>query len=201
MKNKISINIKISTVILLVITLFSLNLKAQNIGINSTGATAAASAILDLSSTTKGFLITRVDTNSITSPAFGLMTLAPTDSCLYMYSGISWMDIGGVGAGCINRASPVSVTGSIASLDCAGATITGTLTDGTVASGVSASVTYTGGNGGTHLGQATLSSGVTGLTVTLASGTFATGAGALTYTITGTPAGDGTATFALNIGG
>jgi hypothetical protein len=62
-------------------------------------------------------------------------------------------------------------------------------------------VPYTGGNGGTHNGQPVTSTGVTGLTATLTTGTFANGAGNLTYTITGTPASGGTASFALNIGG
>jgi uncharacterized protein (TIGR02145 family) len=66
---------------------------------------------------------------------------------------------------------------------------------------VSASVPYTGGNGGVHTGQTVTSTGVTGLTATVAAGSFASGAGNLTYTITGTPATAGTASFALSIGG
>jgi uncharacterized protein (TIGR02145 family) len=66
---------------------------------------------------------------------------------------------------------------------------------------VSSSVQYTGGNGGTHNGQSITSSGVIGLTATLTAGTFATGAGTLNYTINGTPATSGIASFALNIGG
>ena len=42
---------------------------------------------------------------------------------------------------------------------------------------------------------------VTGLTATLAAGSFASGNGTLVYTITGTPATSGTASFALSIGG
>jgi uncharacterized protein (TIGR02145 family) len=42
---------------------------------------------------------------------------------------------------------------------------------------------------------------VTGLTATLAAGSFATGADSLSYAISGTPSGAGTASFALNIGG
>jgi uncharacterized protein (TIGR02145 family) len=45
------------------------------------------------------------------------------------------------------------------------------------------------------------STGVTGLTATLGAGSFANGAGNLTYNITGTPASGGTATFTLSIGG
>jgi uncharacterized protein (TIGR02145 family) len=77
----------------------------------------------------------------------------------------------------------------------------GTLTSGIAASGVSSVVPYTGGNGGTHNGQTVTSTGVTGLTATLTAGTFANGSGSLTYTISGTPASSGTASFALSIGG
>jgi len=172
---------------------------SQNVGINATGASADASALLDLSATNAGFLITRVDTTSIATPAFGLMTLAPTDSCLYMYSGTNWISLGGVGTTCgsVTRNIPASVS----TLDCAGATVTGTLTDGTASSGVSVAIAYTGGNGGTYSGQAVSSTGVTGLTATLSAGTLATGAGSVIYTITGTPGSSGTASFLITVGG
>ena len=89
----------------------------------------------------------------------------------------------------------------IATLDCSLASHNGTLTAYTAASGITSVIPYTGGNGGTHNGQVISSTGVTGLTATLQSGTFANGNGNLTYTITGTPATSGTASFALNIGG
>ncbi len=93
------------------------------------------------------------------------------------------------------------VAGTISALDCSGATVTGTLSSGQAASGVSASVPYTGGNGGFHSGQTVTSTGVTGLTATLSAGNFGSGAGNLTYIIAGTPASGGTASFVLNIGG
>jgi uncharacterized protein (TIGR02145 family) len=58
-----------------------------------------------------------------------------------------------------------------------------------------------GGNGGPHSGQTVSSTGVSGLTATLAAGNFAIGADSLSYIITGTPGTSGTASFALNIGG
>jgi uncharacterized protein (TIGR02145 family) len=100
---------------------------------------------------------------------------------------------------CLKHVS--SPQGSINTIDCGSATNNGTLTQGTAASGVSSIVLYTGGNGGTHNGQTVTSTGVTGLTATLAAGTFTNGAGSLTYTITGTPSASGTASFALSIGG
>jgi uncharacterized protein (TIGR02145 family) len=62
-------------------------------------------------------------------------------------------------------------------------------------------IPYTGGNGGTHSGQTVTSTGVTGLTATLAAGSFANGADSLSYAISGTPSTYGTASFALQIGG
>ena len=92
-------------------------------------------------------------------------------------------------------------SGTIASLSCSTATNSGSLIQGIAAESVSSSIPYTGGNGGTYSAQTINSSGVLGLTATLAEGNFASGAGALTYTITGTPATSGTASFVLNIGG
>jgi hypothetical protein len=99
--------------------LLTCNVHAQSVGINSTGLAPDNSALLDLNSTDKGFLITRVDTANILSPAFGLMTLAPTDSCLYLYNGIGWVSMGGGGSNCIcdfsNSACPIptAVTASV----------------------------------------------------------------------------------------
>ena len=92
--------------------------------------------------------------------------------------------------------------GTIATMDCDGATDNGTLTDGIVAnSGVTSVINYTGGNQGTHSGQTVQSTGITGLTATLVAGNFEDGNGPLTYTITGMPSAAGTATFAISIGG
>ncbi|MFZ4561426.1 MAG: FG-GAP-like repeat-containing protein, partial [Saprospiraceae bacterium] len=94
-----------------------------------------------------------------------------------------------------------NVSAAIASLNCSGVTHNGTLTTGVVASGVSSQISYSGGNGAAYAGYKVLSTGVTGLTATLAPGMFANGAGTLTLSITGTPVGSGSANFALNIGG
>ena len=103
----------------------------------------------------------------------------------------------GISVRCIKE-----VVGTIGAIDCGGANITGNnLVINTAASGVNVTVPYTGGNAGGHIGQTVTSTGVTGLTATLAPGSFANGGGNLTYTITGTPSTSGTASFALNIGG
>jgi uncharacterized protein (TIGR02145 family) len=91
--------------------------------------------------------------------------------------------------------------GAISTLNCAGATQTGTLVSGVAASGVSMQVPYTGGNGGPYGGQTVTSIGISGLTATLEAGIFATGAGSVIYEISGIPVGAGTAGFELSIGG
>ena len=91
--------------------------------------------------------------------------------------------------------------GTVTDLSCLTATITGTLTSGTEASGVTASVPYTGGNSGSYPSQTVTSTGVTGLTATRSAGTLTSSTGNIVYTITGTPNGAGTASFAISLGG
>jgi len=67
--------------------------------------------------------------------------------------------------------------------------------------GVSSSVFYTGGNGGSYTTKTVNSTGVTGLVATLQSGFFFVGDGSVTYTISGTPSTSGTASFAIQLGG
>lgn len=90
---------------------------------------------------------------------------------------------------------------SITALNCSSATVSGTITAGTAFSGT-VSVPYTGGNGAAYsAGSGISSTGITGLTATLSAGTLASGAGSLSYSISGTASGAGTASFALSFGG
>jgi uncharacterized protein (TIGR02145 family) len=164
----------------------------SNIGVGT--VTPDASAKLDVNSTVQGFLpprMTTVQRDAILSPAAGLTIYNTTVNCLQWWNGTIWYD------GCGNNI-PSAVLNT---LNCVGATTTGTLTSGTTASGVSTSVPYTGGNGGTYAAQTISSSGVTGLTANLSAGTLALGAGNLVYTISGTPTSNGTASFAITVGG
>ena len=90
---------------------------------------------------------------------------------------------------------------SISGFDCDSVKIAGTLTKDKVASNVTATLTYTGGNGKTYLTKSYISTGVSGLTATLIAGTLANGQGTLVYTISGTPTTAGTATFSIDFGG
>jgi uncharacterized protein (TIGR02145 family) len=95
--------------------------------------------------------------------------------------------------------NPNDVT--ISGFDCAGVAINGKLQKDQVASNVSVTITYSGGNGKTYLTKSHTSTGVTGLSATLLAGTLANGEGVLTYSISGTPTTAGIATFAIDFGG
>jgi uncharacterized protein (TIGR02145 family) len=165
----------------------------SNLGVGTTSP--HASALTDLTSTTQGFLPPRMTTtqrNAISSPAVGLTIYNTTENCLQWWNGTTWYD------SCGNIAPPAA---AISTINCAGATNTGTLTSGTVASGVSVSVPYTGGNAGTYSAQSVSSTSVLGLMATLAAGNIANGSGNVSYTISGTPTTSGTASFAITLGG
>jgi hypothetical protein len=87
------------------------------------------------------------------------------------------------------------------SINCAGATINNTLySNEAIPANTTAVIPYVGNQAIAHTGQVVTSTGVTGLTATLAPGSFVIGAGTFTYNITGTPSGPGTANFAISMG-
>lgn len=191
-KNAVKIQLVVGLCALLLSFITTNPLTAQNI---IGGATGDPSAVLDLRSSSKGLLLPRLTTearSAIANPAEGLLIYNTSLGCVEINLG--------------NSSSPdwvcmLALSGRLASLDCDGVTHNGTVTVGEEASGVSSVIPYTGGSGGFYDAQAVPSTGVTGLTARLSAGAFASGSGSLTYTITGTPSGEGTATFVLNIGG
>jgi hypothetical protein len=159
------------------------------------GTAPDPSAVLDVQGTDGGLLLPRLSSterNAISSPATGLIIMNTTTLCVEMNTGTSavpfWKQM-------------TCRAGQIGALNCAGATTSAQIEAGQAISGVNVSVPYTGGNGGQYDGQVLTSTGVTGLTATLASGYLANGAGNLTCALTGTASGLGTASFSLNIGG
>lgn len=176
-----------------VLTTVATMLPNGRVGIGTTAPNS--SAALEVSSNNKGFLPPRLTTtqrDALNPKPAGLMIYNVTTNCLEFWNSSSWVST------CAVTAPPA---GAVTTLTCGSATNSGTLAAGGSASGVSSSIPYTGGNGGSHGGQTVNSTGVTGLTATLAAGSFANGAGSVSYTITGTPSGAGTANFAINIGG
>ena len=184
-------NLSFKSILISLLLLVAATSTQAQVGVGT--VTPHASAQLDVSSTTKGLLPPRMTTaqrNAITTPANGLIIFNTTNNTLNIYFSGAWYQF-----------STSLVPGSIATLVTASPTNNGSLESGSAASGVNSVVSYTGGNGESHVGQVVSSTDVTGLTATLPAGTFALGEGTLTYNITGTPASDGTASFALNIGG
>lgn len=161
-----------------------------NIGIGT--SLPESTARLDVSSTTQGFLpprMTSAQRNGIISPAEGLIIYNTTEKCINYHNNSTWMSMCGASRG------------MIAALNCGSAANTGLLISGTPASGVSASVPYTGSNGGAYFSEDVASTGVTGLTASHSGGTLNIGNGSINYVISGTPSSTGTADFAVAVGG
>ena len=156
----------------------------------------AAGSLLELKATDKALILTRVaGTAVIASPVDGMIVYDNSLNCFRSRENGVWTP-------CWNCcATPSTTAGTISAIDCAGVVKTGTLTHAVAASAVSADLSYTGGNGGTFVGQVVTSTGITGLTATLVAGNLATGTGTITYVISGTPSAAGTASFALTIAG
>jgi len=87
---------------------FNINNSTNNVSIGTT--TGAPSAILQASSTTKGFLPPRMNTsqmNAISSPASGLIVYNTDTLAHFYYNGSSWANMTGAGGG-----SGVTTTGT-----------------------------------------------------------------------------------------
>ena len=86
--------------LLFVATLFALagSVNAQSVGINSDGSAPNSSALLDVNSTTKGFLTPRMTAAQIaliSSPATGLLVYQTDDTTgFYYFNGTNWTLVG-----------------------------------------------------------------------------------------------------------
>jgi uncharacterized protein (TIGR02145 family) len=140
--------------------------------------------------------------SAATNGGYWSSTVDGTDSKYVSFDNLNaYMSVDGRASGNSVRCVKDLAVGAVGALNCGSANTSGTLTQGTASSGVSTSVPYTGGNGGTYSSQSVASTGVTGLTATLSVGILASGSGSVVYTITGTPASSGTASFAISLGG
>ena len=123
----------------------SLGVNAQNVGINGTGATPDASAMLDVVSTTKGLLtprMTSVQRAAISSPATGLIVYQTdgTDG-FYYYDGSAWVLL-------INGTDALpAVNGSAVTNLNASNLASGTVPTARLGTGTASSSTYLRGDG------------------------------------------------------
>ncbi len=88
----------------------------------------------------------------------------------------------------------------ISAFNCADTVHSGTLNKAIAASGVSSSITYSGGNGGVYADQSIASTGVLGLTAEIGTGNLNNGNGSIQFQINGTPTSAGIAAFTFSIG-
>jgi len=88
--------------------------RAQGTAINTTGTAAAASAILDVNSSSQGMLVPRIanPTTAISSPATGLMVYNTTTNQYNYYNGTAWTAIGGATLSNGSAAGQIYTTGS-----------------------------------------------------------------------------------------
>ena len=116
---------------------------AQSVGINTDGSAADASAMLDVSSTTKGFLpprMTYAQRQTITSPAIGLMiycTNCGTNGEWQGYDGTTWTNISGAAAAPVGSVTIGTQVWATVNLDVT------TYSDGTVIPQVTDPTTWT----------------------------------------------------------
>ncbi|MCC6599782.1 MAG: hypothetical protein IT223_03815 [Crocinitomicaceae bacterium] len=81
-----------------IFTSFMVRGQSEGVSINSSGAAPHPSAMIDISSTTKGALIPRMtltERNAISYPALGLQVFNTTTNCVNIWMGSSWKQICG----------------------------------------------------------------------------------------------------------
>jgi hypothetical protein len=186
--------------LLAIVGLFAfVNLQAQiKVGTNPT--TMDPSSILEVESTTKGFLpprMTETERDDIANPAKGLVIFNLTEDCLQINEGTStapaWVCLSGATSGdpSTNGTAVVTNYGNATCDDPSQGSISGTMTRGVAVSGV----TMTLYANVVELGTWSLSATENGVTFT-GSGTFTTlGCQPITLTGSGTPTSSGTFTW------
>ena len=107
-------------ILILIICIFFIANTFAQVGISSTSITPDASSILELRSTTQGFLpprMTSTQRDAITSPATALLIYNTTTNQLNYYSGSAWQVVTGGGQAQLNGTGFVKASGTTISYD------------------------------------------------------------------------------------
>ena len=156
--------------------------------------TIAESAIMEISSNSKGFLpprLTTAERDLINNPSDGLFIFNITTNCLNFFTSGFWFESCGENA----------TTPSLTLIDCSALTVTNDIYLNQNLNNVDITIPYTGGNGGVYQNQTLISSNVLGLTADLPAGSLNIGNGNLIYSLSGSALSAGIASFNINLGG
>ena len=162
----------IVSAIVAAISVFSFKASAQGVALNTTGAKADTSAMLDIASTSKGLLAPRMTTaqkSAIVTPATGLL-IYQTDgtSGFYYYNGTAWVAVQSAGSSTIAMVN-TNASGYLSTAIGYNTTASGlystAIGNSTIASGVNStamgSSTKASGTYSTAMGTSTTASGST----------------------------------------
>lgn len=98
-----------------IISIFSFKATAQGVAVNTTGSKADTSAMLDVTSTTKGLLaprMTKAQRDAIATPATGLLIYQTDDTpSFYYYDGMVWVTLKGATGPAPSGTGIVTVSG------------------------------------------------------------------------------------------
>jgi len=155
--------------------------RAQSVSVNTDGSTADASAILDVKSTNKGFLMPRMTTaqrSAIVSPVLGLLVFDTDTKTIWAYNGLSWSNLSSAGGGgfLLPYQNSAAVAGSAFKITNSGSAIEG-VTTGVSSSGITGTAAN-GSNGVMGFGSGSNAVGVRGESNT--------GTGMIAYSTSGT---------------
>ena len=93
---RVVLNYFTKRIVLVFLLLLAGNSYSQHIAIDTTGAISDTSAILDLQSVTRGFLLPRMtdaNMNAIAAPATSLIIFDNTTNCYMFYNGAAWQQV------------------------------------------------------------------------------------------------------------
>ena len=135
----------------------------------------------------------------------GSITSGNSNGQMLFWNGTSWVNLnlgnnGQILTVCNNQ--PTWTTGgtcpSVSSISCASASASSILVANQSVNGITVTIPYLNGNGGSYNGQIIYSTGVLGITASLAAGSLTAGNGNLTFNLNGTPSSSGNLLFNLN---
>ena len=87
---------RLSVITVCIFLMLNFTVYSQGVGINDDGSSPDASAILEVKSTTKGFLpprMTATERDDLSNPATGLMIYCTTTNTVNVYNGSDWFEL------------------------------------------------------------------------------------------------------------